>query len=216
MKKSSIIILSIISISFILAFYFYGLMPDQLASHWNAQGEVDGYMSKFLGLFLLPLVSLVLFLLFLFVPRIDPFRENIKTFRKYYDLVWLFLFVFLFYIFTLTVIWNLGYQFNFILSFTPAMAGLWFLLGYILPKLRRNWFIGIRTPWTLSSEEVWNRTHQVGGQLFKLSGLFALIGLAFPGSASFLIILPVLFSALYVTVYSYLTYGRIIQNGKKE
>jgi len=215
MKKSSIAILSIILISFILGFYFYRLMPDQLASHWNSRGEVDDYLPKFWGLFLLPLVSLALFLLFLFVPRIDPFKENIKIFRKYYDLVWVCLFVFLFYIFALTVIWNLGYQFNFILSFTPAMAGLWFLLGYILPRLKRNWFIGIRTPWTLSSEEVWDRTHQVGGRLFKLSGLIALIGLAFPNLASSFVLLPVLFSALYVTVYSYLAYRKIVQDKNK-
>jgi uncharacterized membrane protein len=71
MRKSEIIILGIILISFIVGIYFYPQMPEKMASHWNTQGQINGYMSKFWGLFLMPLISVGLFLLFIAIPKID-------------------------------------------------------------------------------------------------------------------------------------------------
>ncbi len=161
MKKSTIIILLIILISFTTGIYFYPQMPGNIASHWNAQGEVDGYMSKFWGLFLMPIISLVLFLLFLFIPRIDPLKVNIEKFRKYFDYFMIIFFAFLFYLYLLTIVWNLGARFNMIQFLSPAFGVLFFYCGIMIENAKRNWFIGIRTPWTLSNEEVWNKTHNI-------------------------------------------------------
>ena len=81
MKKSNIIILIIILISFSIGIYFHSKMPAEMASHWNIKGEVDGYISKFWGLFLMPIISIGMFLLFLFIPKIDPLKSNIEKFR---------------------------------------------------------------------------------------------------------------------------------------
>ncbi len=211
MKKSTIIILLIILISFAIGIYFYPQMPEKIASHWNAQGEVDGYMSKFWGLFLMPIISLVLFLFFLFIPKIDPLKANIEKFIKYFDYFMIIFFTFLFYLYLLTVAWNLGLKFNMIQLLSPTFGVLFFYCGIMTGKAKRNWFIGIRTPWTLSNEEVWNKTHKVGGGLFKIAGVISLGGLILPNLALFLVLFPILFFTLYITVYSYLEYKKIVR-----
>jgi len=89
----------LILISFGLGAYFFPQMPDKMASHWNIKGEADGYMSKFWGLFLMPIISLGLFLPFLLISKIDPLKANIEKFREYFDgfivLIMVFLFLYL-------------------------------------------------------------------------------------------------------------------------
>jgi uncharacterized membrane protein len=85
MRKSTVVITGLILFSFIISIYFCPLVPESMATHWNSRGEVDGYMSKFWGLFFMPLLVTGLAVLFLAIPRIDPKRENIAKFRNYYD-----------------------------------------------------------------------------------------------------------------------------------
>jgi len=83
--KSSAVVLGIILLSFIVSVYVYPVMPEEMASHWNAKGEADGYMQKLWGLFLTPFILAGLALFFFIIPKIDPLKENIKEFRGYYD-----------------------------------------------------------------------------------------------------------------------------------
>jgi len=207
MKRNITILL--ILLSFSIGIYFYPQMPDTIASHWNSQGEVDGYMSKFWGLFLMPIISLFLFFLFLFIPRIDPLKENIKKFKKYFDSFILLLFVFLFYLYLLTISWNLGLRFNMVQFLVPAFGILFLYCSKLIEKAERNWFIGIRNPWTLSNDEVWKKTHQVGSQLFRIAGFIAFGGLVLPDIAIFLVIFPALFFVFYINLYSYFEYKKI-------
>ena len=85
MRKTELFILIFVIVSFIIGIYLYPKMPEQMASHWNAQGNVDDYMPKFWGVFLMPFVFAGLALLFIVIPRIDPLKKNIEKFRKYYD-----------------------------------------------------------------------------------------------------------------------------------
>lgn len=208
MRKSEIIVILIILISFAVGIYFYPQMPDRVASHWNSQGKVDGYMSKFWGLFLMPIISLVMFLFFLIIPRIDPLRANIEKFRKYFDWFIVLIMVFLFYLYLLTIAWNLGFRFNFVLSLIPAFSLLFYYLGVLIENAKRNWFIGIRTPWTLSSDRVWEKTHKIGGRLFKIIGVMTLLGIFFPSVALFFLIGIAILAGLYTAIYSYLEYKK--------
>ena len=208
MKKTTIFAIVIIIISFIIAIYFYPSFPDQVASHWNSQGEVDGYMGKFWGLFLMPIISLAILLLFLAIPKIDPLKNNIKKFEKYFDGFIVLILLFLFYIYVLTVLWNMNIVFNMTQMILPALGILFFYCGILIENAKRNWFIGIRTPWTLSNEKVWNATHKLGGKLFKIAGILAFIGLFFQKFALLLFIVPVLAFSLYLVVYSYLKYQK--------
>ncbi|MBT4540793.1 SdpI family protein [Candidatus Woesearchaeota archaeon] len=208
MKKTTIFALFIVIISFVISIYFYPSFPDQVASHWNSQGEVDGYMGKFWGLFLMPIISLAILLLFLAIPKIDPLKNNIKKFEKYFDGFIVLILLFLFYIYVLTVLWNMNIVFNMTQMILPALGILFFYCGILIENAKRNWFIGIRTPWTLSNEKVWNATHKLGGKLFKIAGILAFIGLFFQKFALLLFIVPVLAFSLYLVVYSYLKYQK--------
>ena len=212
MRKTGIIALGIILISFLLGIYFYNKMPEQMASHWNARGEVDGYMSKFWALFLMPLISLGLLLLFLVIPKIDPLKQNIEKFRKYFDIFIVLMLGFLFYVYLLTIFWNLNIRFSMTQLMIPAMAALFYYCGILVENAKRNWFIGIRTPWTLSSEKVWERTHKLGGKLFKGAGLIILLGLVLESYALFFVLVPVIFVSFYLIVYSFFEYQKEIKD----
>ena len=208
MKKITLVIFLIILLSFAVGVYFYPQMPDRMVSHWNAMGEADGHMSKFWGLFLMPIISMAMALLFLAIPKIDPLKENVKKFRKYFDAFIILILLFLFYLYLLTILWNRGARFNFIFALVPSFTVLFYYLGVLTEHAEKNWFIGIRTPWTMSSETVWEKTHKLGGRLFKLSALIALAGMFFEGYAIYFVSIPVILTALYTTCYSYFEYRK--------
>jgi uncharacterized membrane protein len=191
-----------------LAFYFYPTLPDSMASHWNAAGEIDGYMGKF-NLHVL-LVGLTVFMvaIFMVIPRIDPLKKNLEQFIKYY---WGFAYLFLAYmgyVYLLIIAANLGISFSMTFGMMPGIAALFFYLGWIMPKMKRNWFIGIRTPWTLSSDQVWQETHKLGGKVFMFIGLLFLLLMFFPNAISYIVALIVV-GALGVMAYSYFAFQRL-------
>jgi uncharacterized membrane protein len=208
MRKSEIIILGIILLSLIISIYFYPQMPEKMASHWNAQGQVDGYMSKFWGLFLTPFMLAGLALLFIAIPRIDPLKANIEKFRKFYDIFIILFFVFLLSTHLQIILWNIGIEISPNVIFPIGLGLLFFYIGILCENAKRNWFIGIRTPWTLSNEVVWDKTHKIGGKLFKIAGVIALLGVFFQNYAFFFVIIPVISFSVYTIIYSYVQYQR--------
>jgi len=209
-RLTTIIVLVLILAATIAGLSLWNRLPDQMASHWNVNDQVDGYMSKFWGVFLMPLITLGMFLLFLVIPNIDPLKANIAQFRDAFNLFIVLLVGFTVYIYTLTLLWNLGYK-NFGLgkAMMPALGVLFIFVGYMLRKAKRNFFIGIRTPWTLSSDRVWDETHRIGAILFTVSGVLALLGSFFGGVTAFMmVIVPILGSAVFLVIYSYILYQR--------
>lgn len=91
----------------------------------------------------------------------------------------------------------------------PALGTLFYCLGILTENAKRNWFIGIRTPWTLSSDRVWDKTHKLGGRLFRLTGVIAFIGLFFQSFAILFVVVPVIAVAVYLTIYSFMEYRKI-------
>jgi uncharacterized membrane protein len=207
-KTTSIIALTMISLALLAGVALWNQLPDPMASHWNASGEVDGYMSKFWGVFLLPLITLGMFVLFMIVPKIDPLKANIAQFRETFNLFIVLIIAFMLYIYGLTLAWSLGYQdFNMSTAMLPFMGVLFIAIGFMLRKAKRNFFIGIRTPWTLSSDFVWDKTHQLGSILFMASGAFTIIGGFFGGMTAFwLMFVPLIGSSLFLVIYSYILY----------
>ncbi len=212
MKNAKMAIAALVIFSFALGLYFYDRMPESIASHWNARGQVDGYMPKFWGVFFMPLLSVFLAALFIIIPLIDPMKKNIEDFRDYYDKFILLVLAFMLYIYALTLAWNLGYKLNMLAFMSPGFAILFYYSGVMMEHAKVNWFIGIRTPWTMSSERVWKKTHALGAKLFKASGALAILG-AFAGDYAILFVMvPVVLGSLYLFVYSYLEF----QNEQKE
>jgi uncharacterized membrane protein len=93
----------------------------------------------------------------------------------------------------------------------PGFAILFFYIGIMTEHAKRNWFIGIRTPWTISNEKVWNKTNKLGGKLFKIAAVISLIGLFFRDYAMWFILIPVLAVAGYTVAYSYFEYQKQIK-----
>lgn len=184
-------------------------LPEQMASHWNTANQVDGYMPRFWGAFLAPLIGIVMLALFLVIPQIDPLKENIAIFREHFNTFITLIVAFLVYIHILTLLWNLGYdKFNMGAAMMPALGLIFISAGIMIRKAKRNFFVGIRTPWTLSNDRVWDETHRIGSTLFIVSGSLALLGAVFPDYAIWFILIPVLGTTLFLIVYSYVLYQR--------
>jgi uncharacterized membrane protein len=201
--------LLIISLQFLIGIYFYPQMPEQIAIHWNISGVADGYSSKVWGLFFVPLISIGLFLLFFVIPKIDPLK-SIERFGKYYWGLVILLLFFMLYVNSVVISWNIGLGFGMFQALAPAIGVLFYYIGVVTEHAKRNWFVGIRTPWTLSNAVVWNKTHKFGGKLFKICGVLAVFGIVSEWLGLLLIIAPILCVTVYLTVYSYFEYQKQI------
>jgi uncharacterized membrane protein len=209
MRRAVWFSVALVCIQILVAFYLYPMMPERMAVHWGLSGEADGYGSRFLGLFLIPIISLLFLPFMLALPRLDPSR-GIERFQGGYDWFMFGFLAYMAYIQGLSVAWNLGWRFSFTRMLTPAIGLLFAGIGVLLRGARLNWFMGIRTPWTLMSEEVWNRTHKVGSRLFMVSGALAALGALTEGwLALALMVAPVIISAIYLVYYSQREYQRL-------
>jgi len=211
MKRLELVMLGLVLLSFIVSVYFYPLMPEKIAIHWNLQGQADGYTSKFPGLFILPSLLVGIVLLFIAIPKIDPLKKNIEKFRRYYDGFVTLFSAFMVFIHLYIIFWNIGIRVSPNIVLPLGFGLLFFYCGVLCENAKRNWFVGIRTPWTLSSEKVWEKTHKIGGRLFKACGLISIAGLLFPSYAAYFILIPVLFTASFLIVFSYFEYQKEIR-----
>ncbi|MFA5155547.1 MAG: DUF1648 domain-containing protein [Patescibacteria group bacterium] len=205
----------LIVLSAVIAVYFYQHFPDRVPTHWDFSGQVDGYSSRAVGAFIMPLMMLGLYLLFLFIPYLDPRREQYAAFAGTYHQFKNLLVAFFFVISILTGLSGLGYAVN-IGFLIPVLIGLLFILiGSLLHRVKMNWFMGIRTPWTMSSETVWDKTHALSGRVFMLSGLLiAATALVANPWKLILFIAAIAILVLALPVYSYVLF-RQEKAGKK-
>ncbi len=208
MNTAYAISLTIVIATVAISFLVYPFMPDEIPSHWNAKGEIDGHMDKFWGLAITPIVAVPLLLLFIAIPKIDPLKENVKKFTGQYNLLINVILGFLLYMHVLIVIASLGFAFNMAVMILPAIGAMFYFIGSIMQNLKMNWFVGIKTPWTLSSERVWNKTHEIGGKLFKLLGLIAVIGAFFGEWGFWIFISATIAVSAYVVAFSYFEYRK--------
>jgi uncharacterized membrane protein len=183
--------------------------PDPMPSHWNAAGEVDGYTSKFWGIWLMPLITLGLTLLLAFIPAIDPLKANIEQFRGLYNAFIIGFVAYMLYVYGLTLAAALGYQFNMTYMLLPVVGLLFIGISFLIEKAKRNFFIGIRTPWTLSSDVVWEKTHKLGAQTFRIGGVLVIVSAFFGESGFWLMMTALLFAALVPVVYSYFVFAKL-------
>lgn len=203
---------SILSLAFfaaIIGLFTLPLLPAEVASHWNAAGQVDDYMPKLMGVFLMPCLLLVVFIVWKLIPRIEPMQKNFLTFRESYNGFFLVLAFFLFYVYDITIGTNLGWQFDFRVALAPAVALLLFAVAELMKHTKRNFLVGIRTPWTLSSDKVWKRTHELAAYLFYFCAISALAGAVYPDFLMVYILVPILGTVLITVLYSYIEFKRV-------
>jgi len=192
-----------------MALAVYPALPDTIAIHWGSSGMANGFGSK-LWVFLTPILIGAMALLFAFIPKLDPYGSNVEKMGKAYDdFAVVFSAFLLMVMLQLFVLWNIGVQISPNLTFPIGIAVLFFFTGRLLKDSNRSWFVGIRTPWTLSSDEVWKKTNTLGGKLFQACAVITLIGLLVPQHSWAFIVVPVLASAIFLVVYSYLEYSKL-------
>jgi len=194
--------------TFVVGLVVYPAMPPQMISHWDTSGHPNGSVSKFMGVFFFPIMMLVLLLVFYAIPRIDPLRENIRQFRSAYEKFILIFFVIMTALYIDTLLWNSGVHLSTKSIISGAMAIIIYGVGSLCYKVKRNYFIGIRTPWTLNSDSVWEKTHRLGGKLFRIAGLIVALGIIFPDFMLWFLVLPLAGVILFALVYSYVVYER--------
>jgi uncharacterized membrane protein len=172
-------------------------------------------MSTFWGLFLIPFIMTGFVALLAVVPRIDPHKKNYEKFGNYYDGFILLFTLFLLAIQVQIILWSFGYQISPNLTF-PILIGILFIyLGFLLDHAEQNWFVGIRTPWTLSSKSVWKKTHELGGKLFKIAGIISFFGIFAGIYALWFVLVPALAVAVITVAYSYYEFQRELKSGEK-
>jgi len=216
MKIIRLAIIAALIITFTLTIAIYPTVPDRVVSHWNAAGQADGYMSKFWGLILIPLIMTGFIALFAVLPRIDPHKKNYEKFRDYYEGFILLFVLFLLAIQVQIILWSSGYQISPNLTF-PLLIGMLFIyIGFLLGHVEQNWFVGIRTPWTISSKTVWKKTHELGGKLFKIAGVISCAGILAGAYALWFVLVPALVVAVYTVVYSYTEFQKELHCQKDE
>ncbi|MDR7433506.1 MAG: SdpI family protein [Armatimonadota bacterium] len=197
--------LTLLFTMFVLAFATWPIAPERIPVHWDFQGLPDRYGGKVEGLLAIPLLALGIYILMVVLPRFDPRFGHYFLFAEVYRLIRTSLVAILFGVYLTLILWVRGYSIKTELV-VPILVGLLFLLlGNYLGKIRSTWFVGIRTPWTLSSEESWNKTHRLGGKLFILLGIGWIL-LAFVKSPWLLagVLALLLGGILFLTAYSYL------------
>jgi len=201
--------LGIVVLTVAVSILTYGDLPAQLAINFDASGEPNETLAKPLALALAPALAALLVVVFRVLPAIDPLGENVASFQDYYDLIAVVSVGVVGYVHLLVVAWNLGYGVSVTRAIVPVLAVVYYVAGVVVDHADQNWFVGIRTPWTLSSEEVWNRTHERTAVLFKLAAVVALLALPFPEYLVPIAIVPIALVAAVATVYSFVVYRRV-------
>jgi len=197
-------LLLLIALMFGAALVVWPSAPSDIPVHWNASGQVDRYGGKFEGLLLLPLMALGLYLLMRYLPNIDPGRLNYARFGGAYTAIRAGVLLLMAGIYAMVIAWVLGSPVDMSRAVPLAVGALFVLFGSVLGQVQPNWFVGIRTPWTLSSTESWSRTHRLGGWLFVALGvLFAVTGAFKLGSFGYVAVGAATAGIAVLVVYSY-------------
>ncbi|MEO5511220.1 MAG: SdpI family protein [Longimicrobiales bacterium] len=182
----------------------FSRLPAEVPTHWNLHGEINGTMAKFPGAFLASTMAIVVWFVLPLLRRIDPRRASYERFDATFYLVVNAVVLILAMIQGLTLAVALGMRVDMTRSMLLGVGLMFIVLGNYMPRLRSNWWMGIRTPWTLESEEVWRRTHRFGGRAFMLAGIITVFATLLPTEAAGTIAFGVIMIAVLLpVVYSY-------------
>lgn len=178
-RKSDIYNFIIIILTVIIVIVTYNKLPDRVPIHWNINGEANGYGPKYVMAILIPGLMILTWVGMRFLPKIDPKKENYKKFESSYSVIISLFITYFFIMYVITTAITFGYNIPVDKVVCGMMGILFLVMGNYLPKSKSNFFYGIKTPWTLSSEVSWNKTHRLGGKLFVLAGLLVILGAIF-------------------------------------
>jgi uncharacterized membrane protein len=198
----------LVVVSAAFATVLYPRLPDPVPTHWNASGAADGFTPKPWGAFLMPLVMAGVALLLAVLPRISPRGFALSPFARVYDVLQTAVVAFLAFVNAIALLTAAGVGLSMERWIFAGTGLLLAVVGNFLGKITKNFFVGVRTPWTLASDEVWLRTHRLAGKLFVVAG-FVVFASSVAGGSVPLLIAPIALAAIVSVVASFIFYRRI-------
>jgi uncharacterized membrane protein len=207
MKPVRSLFLSVLFLVVLLAAFvwLYPQLPAHVPVHWNAQGQINGYATPVRAVAVPMVVIVFLALLTVALPSISPRGFEITPFVSVFVVVMLAVQAFVLVVGLGILLNAAGHPVGKLVTRMLPLGVLLMIIGNYMGKLRKNFFFGIRTPWTLASDEVWERTHRAGGWLFMLAGLIVVV--ASLANAPIVFSISVILAATFITAaYSYVVY----------
>jgi len=191
----------IVLIAVLMSAWAWPSLPEdaRIAIHFDLQGAADGFAGKTLGLLLMPAIMLGFSTLFSFLPNLEPRKFNLEQSRSSYLGVWYVLLLFLLYVHLSIVGLALGLLSSALIGLPQVLSVLFFLLGCQIRSAKSNFFIGVRTPWTLSSEHAWSQANYHAGSLFMVLGILGVVISFFLGQNA---ITWIIYGAIGIAVFS--------------
>ncbi|MHC4617444.1 MAG: SdpI family protein [Planctomycetota bacterium] len=207
-RKTEVVLLGLAALSFGIALSFYPHFPAKIPSLWDSEGNVVQTMPKSLIVLSTPFALVAFMLIIMTASRIRPSFEKKERFARHYDRFAILLFLWSFCVMLQLLLWPLGLQVSFFAVFAAGIGVLCYCFGVMFQKAQKNWFIALRSRWTLSDQEAWNRTHKVGGSLFKIAGITAVAGALLPVRyGGFLVAGPIPLVMAGLIAYAYIIGG---------
>ncbi len=203
-KNSIISIIASLAILVIFNLLFYNKMPAELPTHWDFRGQADDYSSKFEAMVLIQGFLVVMNLFLCFMLDNDPKNERQNNFLM--TLSKLSMPIIMTIIYIITILAGLGKEVNTSVIISILMGILFIAIGNYMPKVKRNYTMGIKLPWTLNSDENWRRTHRFGGICFIFMGLIFFVSPFVKSEVIFY--LPLIIVAVLPAIYSYYLYTK--------
>jgi uncharacterized membrane protein len=188
----------------------YNQLPDRVPSHWNFRGEIDAYSNRFWGAFGIPLLNAGIYVMMLVLPLVDPRRENYQKFAGAYRVFRMVFVVFMTGVYLLVIASAFGARIPVDRAMMAGISVLFLVLGNYMGQIRHNYFVGIKTPWTLANEEVWQKTHRLGGRLWVAAGVIGLVASLFGGTMGGILLGIALGAATIIPMaFSYVEFKRL-------
>lgn len=187
-----------------LSIFYYPQLPERMATHWGASGKANGYSSRLWGAWMLPLFMALIWIILRAIPHIDPRRANYAKFSGMYDALVILILAFMLLIHVVVLMGATGTQIRMERVLMPSVGIFIAIMGLLIPKVHPNWFVGIRTPWTLTSDLSWERTHKMGGPLFVILGVLMIVStFIVPEIAIWILVAAALAIVIFLFAYSY-------------
>lgn len=193
----------LIIFSGVVGFLIFPLLPEQVPSHWDAMGVIDAWMSKDFAVLFFPILILVIYLALTLIPFVDPYKKNYLKFAYHYFWFRTAMTVFFIMIYFFSLWAAVGEGINMVYFIIPLLAVFISYTGFFLIHVKRNYFVGIRTPWTLHSEKIWDKTHEVGGKTMVIASMVSLLSLLNIQYAFIVFICIISIAAVIPCAYSY-------------
>jgi uncharacterized membrane protein len=197
------------------------LLPEKVPVHWNASSQADGWVSRedsgklIVPLLLVPALMAAMVLLTVLLPWLSPKQFDINRFRDTYGYIMFLVEALFAYIQVANVLGMMERPFDTVKLLIGGMMLFFALLGNVMGKVRRNFYVGVRTPWTLASDAVWEQTHRLAAWLMTLGGVAGFVALLL-GVPFYYCLIGVLVCVLFPVPYSLWLYKKLEREGKLE